>query len=77
MNTKIIIALMAIATLISCNTKNKTAGEGEEHEEHSPNAWITPMRLADGFGYQVTLPDIQDSPLLVVPPFHKNLESNN
>lgn len=40
MNTKIIIALMAIATLISCNTKNKTAGEGEEHEEHSPEGIV-------------------------------------
>jgi cobalt-zinc-cadmium efflux system membrane fusion protein len=31
---------MAIATLISCNTKNKTAGEGEEHEEHSPEGIV-------------------------------------
>ena len=34
MNTKIIIALMAIATLISCNTKNRTADENELHEEN-------------------------------------------
>ena len=38
MNTKIIIALMAIATLISCNTKNKTAGEGENTKNIAPKA---------------------------------------
>ncbi len=31
---------MAIATLMSCNTKNKTAGEGEEHEEHGPEGVV-------------------------------------
>ncbi|MCD6355247.1 MAG: efflux RND transporter periplasmic adaptor subunit [Prolixibacteraceae bacterium] len=34
MKTKIIIAFIAIATLMSCNTKNKSTGESEEHEEH-------------------------------------------
>lgn len=34
MRTKIIIACIAIATFMSCNTKNKTANEHEEHEEH-------------------------------------------
>ena len=36
MKTKIIIAFIAIATLMSCNTKNKSTGENEEHEEHGP-----------------------------------------
>lgn len=40
MKTKIIIAFIAIATLISCNIKTKTAGEGEEHEEHGPEGVV-------------------------------------
>ncbi len=31
---------MAIATLMSCNTKNKTVGESEEHEEHGPEGVV-------------------------------------
>lgn len=34
MKTKIIMAFVVAATLMSCNTKNKTANESEEHEEH-------------------------------------------
>jgi len=40
MKTKIIIAFITIATLMSCNTKNKTASESEEHEEHSPEGVV-------------------------------------
>ena len=34
MKSKIFIAFIAIFTLMSCNTKNKTANENEEYEEH-------------------------------------------
>ncbi len=40
MKTKIIIAFMAITTLMSCNTRNTTAEEGEEHEEHGPKGVV-------------------------------------
>lgn len=40
MKSKIIIALMAIATLMSCNSKNKPTGESEEHEEHGPEGVV-------------------------------------
>jgi len=34
MKSKIIMVFVVAATLMSCNTKNKTANESEEHEEH-------------------------------------------
>jgi cobalt-zinc-cadmium efflux system membrane fusion protein len=40
MKTKIVIAFIAIATLMSCNTKNKTANESEEHEERGPEGVV-------------------------------------
>jgi cobalt-zinc-cadmium efflux system membrane fusion protein len=40
MKTKIIIALMAIATLMSCSNKNKVENHGEEHEEHGPEGVV-------------------------------------
>ena len=40
MKTKIIIAFIAIATLMSCNTKNKTTSESEENEEHGPEGVV-------------------------------------
>lgn len=40
MKTKIIIAFIAITTLMSCNAKNKTVGEGKEHEDHGPEGVV-------------------------------------
>lgn len=40
MKTKIIMAFIAIATLMSCSNKNKVENHGEEHEEHGPEGVV-------------------------------------
>ena len=40
MKTKIIMAFVVAATLMSCNTKNKTANESEEHKEQGPEGVV-------------------------------------
>ena len=40
MKTKIITAFFAMATLMSCNSKNKVDNQGEEHEEHGPKGVV-------------------------------------
>lgn len=40
MKFKIIMAFVVAATLMSCNTKNKAANEGEENEEHGPEGIV-------------------------------------
>ncbi len=40
MKTKIVMAFIAIATLMSCSNKNKVENQGEEHEEHGPEGVV-------------------------------------
>ncbi|RZT91317.1 cobalt-zinc-cadmium efflux system membrane fusion protein [Ancylomarina subtilis] len=40
MKTKIFIAFIAIASLMSCNSKNKDSHQDEEHEENSPEGVV-------------------------------------
>ncbi|WP_421917872.1 efflux RND transporter periplasmic adaptor subunit [Marinifilum sp.] len=40
MKTKIFIALLAVATLLSCNSTKQNKHQGEEHEEHGPEGVV-------------------------------------
>ena len=40
MKSKIFIAFIAFATLVSCNVQNKSEHEEEENEEHGPEGLV-------------------------------------
>ena len=60
-------AVVAPSSPAANAANKKSAGKVPPGLRH--NAWTTPTGLADGFGHQVALPDIQDSPHLWGPPF--------